>query len=148
VDAHEVELVGSDIDTRALEAARAGRYGARAISRLTPDLVERFFAREGEAAWRLTRDLRESVEFSQVNIVEGAQTRTQGMFDVIFCRNVLIYFSDESRRIAAENLYESLKPGGFICLGHTESMSRISPLFEVRRYADAIVYQKPEAKRG
>ena len=50
---------------------------------------------------------------------------------MIFCRNVLIYFDDASRRIAAENLYENLLPGGFICLGHTESMSRISPLFEV-----------------
>ena len=50
---------------------------------------------------------------------------------MVFCRNVLIYFDDESRRVAAENLYDSLLPGGFICLGHTESMSRISPLFEV-----------------
>ncbi len=60
---------------------------------------------------------------------------------MIFCRNVLIYFDDESRRIAAENLYDNLLPGGYICLGHTESMSRISPLFEVCRYSDAIVYQ-------
>ena len=60
---------------------------------------------------------------------------------MIFCRNVLIYFDDTSRRIAAENLYENLFPGGFICLGHTESMSRISPLFDVARFADAIVYQ-------
>ena len=60
--------------------------------------------------------------------------QAQGRFDVIFCRNVLIYFDDESRRVAAENLYDNLLPGGFICLGHTESMSRISPLFEVCRY--------------
>jgi chemotaxis methyl-accepting protein methylase len=77
------------------------------------------------------------------NLVETAETRPHGQFDVIFCRNVLIYFDDASRRIAAENLYENLAPGGFICLGHTESMSRISPLFEVRRFADAIVYQRP-----
>ena len=57
---------------------------------------------------------------------------------------MLIYFDDASRRLAAENLFESLVPGGFICLGHTESMSRISPLFEVRRFADAIVYQRPQ----
>jgi chemotaxis protein methyltransferase CheR len=57
---------------------------------------------------------------------------------------VLIYFDDASRRLAAENLFECLAPGGFICLGHTESMSRISPLFEVRRFADAIVYQRPQ----
>jgi chemotaxis protein methyltransferase CheR len=78
-----------------------------------------------------------------VNIVEPLQTRQHGRFDVIFCRNVLIYFDDASRRLAAENLYENLVPGGYICLGHSESMSRISPLFDVRRFEDAIVYQRP-----
>ena len=72
-----------------------------------------------------------------------AETVAHGVFDVIFCRNVLIYFDDASRRVAAENLFENLAPGGFICLGHSESMSRISPLFEVCRFADAIVYRKP-----
>ena len=68
-------------------------------------------------------------------------------FDIIFCRNVLIYFDDASRRTAAENLYDCLHPGGFICLGHSETMSRISSLFSVCRFPDAIVYQKPEAER-
>jgi chemotaxis protein methyltransferase CheR len=62
----------------------------------------------------------------------------------VFCRNVLIYFDDASRRIAAQNLYDGLAPGGFLCLGHTESMSRISPLFQVCRTPDAIVYRRPE----
>ena len=69
-------------------------------------------------------------------------------FDLIFCRNVLIYFDDASRRLAAENLYDCLRPGGYICLGHSESMSRISPLFSVSRFPDAIVYQRPEADHG
>ena len=83
------------------------------------------------------------MRFSPVNLVQPVDTRAYGRVDVIICRNVLIYFDDASRRIAAENLYENLLPGGFICLGHTESMSRISPLFEVARYADAIVYRRP-----
>ena len=77
------------------------------------------------------------------NLMDRQETRSHGVFDVIFCRNVLIYFDDASRRLAAENLFACLAPGGFICLGHTESMSRISPLFEVSRFADAIVYQRP-----
>src|SRR6202012_6278582 len=97
----------------------------------------------GEERWRLLEDLRGSVAFSPVNLVEAEQTRAFGRFDVIFCRNVLIYFDDASRRIAAENLYENLLPGGFLCLGYTEPMSRISPLFEIRHFADAIVYQRP-----
>jgi chemotaxis protein methyltransferase CheR len=87
--------------------------------------------------------LRESILLTSVNLMEASQTRAHGKFDVIFCRNVLIYFDDASRRVAAENLYENLEPGGYICLGHSESMSRISPLFEVCRFADAIVYRKP-----
>jgi chemotaxis protein methyltransferase CheR len=149
VDHHDIEILGSDIDTRALNAAREGYYGARALSRLTPDLVDRYFEKVSDERWQAAQELRESVAFSPVNLIEGAETRALGVFDVIFCRNVLIYFNDESRRVAAENLFECLKPGGFLCLGHTESMSRISPLFEVRRYADAIVYQKPgEPRRG
>lgn len=143
VDEYEIEIIGSDIDTKVLEQATAGIFGKRALMRLSPDLVEKYFSPMLEERWRILDDLRHSVQFSAVNIVDPNETRIHGHFDVIFCRNVLIYFDDASRRIAAENLYENLLPGGFICLGHTESMSRISPLFEVRRFADAIVYQRP-----
>ena len=63
---------------------------------------------------------------------------------MIFCRNLLIYFDDLSRQKAAVALYDTLSPGGFICLGHSESMSRISSLFKVRKFPEAIVYQKQE----
>jgi chemotaxis protein methyltransferase CheR len=143
VDRYDIELVGSDIDTAVLARARAGVFGKRALMRLPPHLVAKYFASDGPDAWKILDDLRESVLFSRVNIVEVAQTRQHGRFDVIFCRNVLIYFDDASRRVAAENLYENLSPGGYICLGHSESMSRITPLFDVQRFADAIVYQRP-----
>jgi chemotaxis protein methyltransferase CheR len=71
-------------------------------------------------------------------------SRHAGLFDVIFCRNLLIYFDDISRRQAADSLFDALRPGGFLCLGHSESMSRISSLFTVRKFSDAIVYQKPK----
>ncbi len=143
VDQHEIEIVGSDIDTCVLEKARGGVFGKRALMRLSPELIQKYFA-PGEAdTWQILDDLRQSVRFSPVNIVEPGQTRPYGRFDIIFCRNVLIYFDDPSRRVAAENLFDNLEPGGYICLGHTESMSRISPLFDVRRFADAIVYQRP-----
>ena len=147
VDAYDIEIVGSDIDTQVLEAAANGIYGKRALMRLSPDIVEKYFRPLDEQRWQILDDLRGSVQFSRVNIMETRETRPQGRFDVIFCRNVLIYFDDESRRLAAENLFENLLPGGYICLGHTESMSRISPLFEVCRFSDAIVYRRPEEKR-
>jgi chemotaxis protein methyltransferase CheR len=143
VDDFQIEIVGSDIDTKALEQAVRGVYGNRALMRLSPPLQEKYFSAAGPDQWKILDDLRGSVTFTRVNIMEDRETRTQGQFDVIFCRNVLIYFDDASRRIAAENLFENLVPGGIICLGHSESMSRISPLFEVRRFSDAIVYQRP-----
>ena len=149
VDAHDIEIVGSDIDTKVLDAARAGLYGRRALMRLPPALVEKYFTPAGTECWQILDELRQSVRFTAANIVERSQTLPHGKFDVIFCRNVLIYFDDTSRRLAAENLYENLAPGGYICLGHTESMSRISPLFEVCRFRDAIVYRRPpEASHG
>lgn len=143
VDAHDIEIMASDIDTVVLSAARAGVFGRRALSRLTAPLIDRYFRPIGEERWQILAELRESVRFSSANIVAREETRPHGLFDVIFCRNVLIYFDDASRRVAAENLYENLAPGGFICLGHSESMSRISPLFEVCRFSDAIVYRRP-----
>lgn len=149
VDAYEIEIVGSDVDTRVLEESRNGLYGRRALMRLSPQIIARYFVQEDDEQWRIIADLRDSVRFSRANLVDPAGTRQHGQFDVIFCRNVLIYFDESARRAAAENLFENLMPGGFLCLGHTESMSRISPLFEVCRYSDAIVYQRPlDARHG
>ena len=92
--------------------------------------------------YQLCDDLRQAVEFTRVNLSEPAETLSYRNFDVIFCRNLLIYFDDISRQTAAETFYEAMNPGGFICLGHSESMSRISSLFKVRKFPEAIVYQK------
>jgi chemotaxis protein methyltransferase CheR len=143
VDAYNVEIIGSDIDTRVLEAAHDGLYGERALSRLSPEVIETYFEPAHRHRRQIINDLRESVSFTQANLIDGSSLAGQGTFDVIFCRNVLIYFDDESRLVAARNLYDRLTPGGYLCLGHTESMARISDRFLVRRFEDAIVYQRP-----
>lgn len=144
VDAYNIEIVGSDIDTRVLVEAAVGVYGKRALSKLHPDLVQRYFRASDKFFWEIIADLRESVKFTPTNLVDRAAMAAQGKFDVIFCRNVLIYFDDASRLAASDNLYEALNPGGFICLGHSESMSRISSRFKVRRFEDGVVYQRPK----
>jgi chemotaxis protein methyltransferase CheR len=143
VDEYEIEILGSDIDTQTLQASQEGVFGKRALMRLPEALVKKYFTPLAGERWQILEDLRQSVQFSRVNLIDAAQMQAHGRFDVIFCRNVLIYFDDASRRMAAENLFGNLLPGGFICLGHTESMSRISPLFGLRRFSDAIVYQRP-----
>lgn len=145
VDRHNIEIVASDIDTRALKAAAEGIYGARALMRLSPSLIDRYFAPVDDGHYQIDPGLRESIQFTRANLIDPRQMSTYRDFDIIFCRNVLIYFDDTSRRIAAESLYDCLRPGGYICLGHSETMSRISPLFSVRRFPDAIVYQRPES---
>ncbi len=145
VDAYNIEIVGSDVDTQALEEARIGLFGARAVSRLPGLLVDRYFEKRGEAGVQLIQDLRDSVTFSPVNLIDRASMASHGAFEIIFCRNVLIYFDEASRRTAAETLFDSLRPGGFLLLGHTESMARIDDRFEVVRFEDAVVYQRPAA---
>ena len=137
----DVEIVSSDIDTSILRRARAGRYSARSVQNVPPRWLEKYFKEAGDE-YQLSDDLRHAVEFTRVNLSEAADTLDYRNFDVIFCRNLLIYFDDISRTTAAETFYEAMNPGGFICLGHSESMSRISSLFKVRKFPDAIVYQK------
>ncbi|MEA3021414.1 MAG: chemotaxis protein methyltransferase CheR [Alphaproteobacteria bacterium] len=143
VDRYEIEIVGSDIDTTVLRAAEAGTYSERSLMRLSKDLIARYFTRLDDGRYRILPELSSTLQFTKANIVDAGQTGAHRNFDVIFCRNILMYFDDTSRRLAAENLYESLRPGGFICLGHTESMSRITSLFDVCRFSDAIVYRRP-----
>ena len=145
VDNYNIEIVGSDIDTRALKAATAGIYGERALMRLSRDVINRYFRPMGDDEHQIDPGLRDSIQFTRANLVDPQDMARYRGFDIVFCRNVLIYFDDSSRRIAAENLYDCLQPGGYICLGHSETMSRISPLFRVCRFSDAIVYQRPEA---
>ena len=140
----DVEIISSDIDTSILAKARAGRYSARSVQHVPPDLLHKHFTALPGGEYQLSDELRQCVEFTRVNLAEPMDTRAYRNFDIVFCRNLLIYFDDLSRRKAAEVLFDALNPGGFICLGHSESMSRITSLFRVRKFPEAIVYQKPE----
>jgi chemotaxis protein methyltransferase CheR len=143
VDAYNVEIVGSDIDSAALEQAKAGRYAPRALQRLPAKLVDAYFEPEQDNRRKIIDDLRESVRFTPANLFDHASLAGVGKFDVILCRNLLIYFDDASRLTAAGNLHDCLHTGGFLCLGHSESMARISDRFTLVRLDDAIVYRKP-----
>jgi chemotaxis protein methyltransferase CheR len=143
IDDYEVEIMSSDIDTTVLSAAQRGVYSARSIGQLPKPYLDKYFRRLPDNEFAISRDLVAAVDFSRVNLSDANDTRKFRNIDVIFCRNLLIYFDDLSRRLAAEAMYDALSPGGFVCLGHSESMSRISALYTVRRFPDAMVYQKP-----
>ncbi|RLB10432.1 MAG: chemotaxis protein [Deltaproteobacteria bacterium] len=138
----DVEIVASDIDTNMLEKAKEGKFSQRSIQNIPPHLVKKYFTHNGNGQYQICKDLRDSVEFKRVNIVDPLQTKAFRNFDLIFCRNMLIYFDDVSRKIAAETLYDALSPGGFVLLGHAESMSRVTSIFKIRRFRKCIAYQK------
>ena len=142
----DVEIISSDIDTQMVANARRGLYSARSVQHVPPRPLGRSFPAVDDC-FQICDDLRQAVEFTRVNLMEPADVRAYRDFDIVFCRNLLIYFDDLSRRQAAETFFDALRPGGMLCLGHSESMSRISSLFRVRKFPEAIVYQKPKEAR-
>lgn len=142
-DRFEIEIMGSDIDTRVLTAAKAGVYGERSLHNVSADLRKRYFTKVSETESQIIPELRDSIEFAKINISDKRQMARYRNIDVVLCRNLLIYFDDVSRREAVESIYESLAPGGYLFLGHSESMSRMSSLFLPRRMGECAVYQRP-----
>ena len=143
INDYDIEIMSSDIDTGVLAAAQRGIYSPRSVGQLPKPYLEKYFTKNRDGDYAISRDLVSAVEFSRVNLSEPSETRRFREIDIIFCRNLLIYFDDHSRRVAADAFFDALNPGGFVCLGHSESMSRISSLFTVRRFPDAMVYQRP-----
>jgi chemotaxis protein methyltransferase CheR len=139
----DVTITSSDIDTKILAQAQAGLYPARSVQNVPVAYLHKYFHAVANG-YQLNEDLSRAVEFTRVNLMDAEDVRYYQNFDVIFCRNLLIYFDDKSRQQAVKNLYGALRPGGFVCLGHSESMSRISSLYTVRKFPQAIVYQRPK----
>lgn len=137
----DVEIISSDIDTNIIAKARLGSYSSRSVQHLPQHLLRKYF-RHKDDEYQICDELREAVEFTRVNLMKASDVRAYREFDVVFCRNLLIYFDDLSRRQSADTFFDALNPGGFLCLGHSESMSRISSLYQIRKFADSVVYQK------
>ncbi|GAA2621958.1 CheR family methyltransferase [Paractinoplanes durhamensis] len=148
IDTVDVEIHGADIDGEVLERARHASYGERSLQRVPAPWLARHFSPVGAGRYQIDDGIREALTLRQVNVCDTAAMRSFRDFDVVFCRNVLIYFDDLSSRRAAENLYGAMRPGAYLFLGHSESMSRISPIFTPTRLPEGIVYQRPTgAKR-
>ena len=139
----DVQVTGMDVDLAALEKARRAVYHPNSFRSIRPPIVEKHFLKEPGGA-RVKDPIRKMVRFRQGNIVEPASYEGLAPLDVIFCRNVLIYFSDAMILKVVKLFYEALAPGGYLFLGHAESLSRITDLFTPIRFQGAIVYQKAE----
>lgn len=133
------EVVGMDIDAGALDVAIKARYSARSFRASPNGLEKKYFTTDGD--WFvLDARIKDAVSFKHGNLLKPPAGL--GAFDVILCRNVLIYFSDRSVERAANNLYGLLRPSGYLLLGHSESLCRVNTDFVPLRLEGAVVYQK------
>jgi chemotaxis protein methyltransferase CheR len=141
--ADDFRILASDISARVLAAAAAGEYDARALARgLTPAQVARYFRPQGER-WVVRDEVRRLVEFRRVNLAQPLAGL--GPFDAVFCRNVLIYFDEATRRRVCGQLDALLNAGGWLVLGAAENLYGICDRFESVQLGDTLVYRKPGA---
>ena len=137
----EVQVVGLDVDHLALEKARRGVYFHNSFRSMSPAQLDRHFVRAG-AGTTVKDAIRRMVSLRHGNLVEPSTFARLAPVDVIFCRNVLIYFSDAMILKVVRTFHDMLPSGGFLFLGHAESLSRITDLFTPVRFQGAMVYQK------
>jgi len=137
---NSIQVWGTDISANALQQARAGVYDDVALSRgMSPELRKRYFKQE-ENLWRVSDDIKKRVTFQELNLKSGFASL--GKFDVIFCRNVLIYFSPRLKSDIMYRMAQSLKPNGYLILGGSETISGYSEEFEILRWKGVgVVYQ-------
>jgi chemotaxis protein methyltransferase CheR len=140
-----VQIFGSDVSRRVLTTARRGVYGKSSFRTTDEHHLRRFFHPLPllDGRWQLNDEVRERVSFGQLNLLEEETLAMVGEMDVIFCRNVLIYFDIESRRRVIRSFHRKLAPGGYLLLGHTESLMNLSTSFELVHLEHDMVYRKP-----
>lgn len=140
-DKWSITLIGTDIDQVALNTARKALYQERALKDVPTAYRLRYFEPEGYS-YRVSPEITKMVQFRHANLMNPSAVRDISSQDFVFCRNVLIYFDDVSRRRAVDLLYDALRPGGYIFLGHSESVGRITSSFQLLRKGDQLVYKK------
>jgi chemotaxis protein methyltransferase CheR len=138
----KIKISATDINSKVLDAARKGLYGSRSIKDMPPEYLERYFTQRQDFNL-VNLSLKNMISFNKLNLSDAREMKEYQDYDVVFCRNVLIYFDTASRKQVVERFYRSLNGGGYIFLGHSESVGRITELFKMRRVGDHIVYHKP-----
>lgn len=142
----QITILATDINTTFLERARAGIYSAWSFRETDPTVRDRCFERIESARWRIRADLRRQVLFARLNLVTDEYPAVMNgttMQDVILCRNVLIYFDDDTIRSVVRRLYRALTPGGWLIVGHAEARSDFFAGFEIVNFPGTVIYRKP-----
>jgi chemotaxis protein methyltransferase CheR len=141
VEQRDIEVVGIDIDSTVIRKAQEAKFSERSIHAIPKDILSKWFVKN-KSTYELGEDLHGTVDFKVANVFDKTEMRKLGKFDVIFSRNMLIYFDDASRKEVAMTFYDMLNPGGYVLLGHAEYMSRIVSVFQAKKIDNTLIYQK------
>lgn len=134
-----VEIVGTDISQTVVNQAKQGNYDELSVIRgLSPERRDQFFTKQDDK-WAVRHEIMQRARFTELNLLNNYSLL--GKFDIIFCRNVLIYFSSEMKKDILERMAQILKPGGTLILGGSESPTGYTKAFAMTRYPDGVVYQ-------
>ena len=140
----DVELLASDISARALDRARRGRYGPRSIrDGAPPALVASYLKRDGDGTVLVAPRLVDAIRWRRVNLHDPAEVDGVGGCDFILCRNVLIYFRDETAVRVVTRLSDALSPGGVLMVGVSESLLRFGSQLDCEEHGNVFLYRKP-----
>lgn len=137
-----VRVIGTDISRRVIKKARRGVYGSSSFRTTSPEVIEKYFQSHQEQLM-INDDIRARCSFGHLNLLTVERFHAIGECDVIFCRNVLMYLSRSARERIVQAFYNSLRPGGFLLLGHSESLLNITSQFDIVHLARDLVYQRP-----
>jgi chemotaxis protein methyltransferase CheR len=141
-DRWRIRLLATDIDRAVLAKARRAVYSERAVRDVPKAYLQKYFTRQGED-YAVVPEVASLVEFLHLNLMDRSRMRSHRNFEFIFCRNALIYFDPASSRQVLGSLYDALVPGGYIFLGHSESVGRLSAAYEMVRLGGTITYRRP-----
>ncbi len=135
-----IQIVATDLSATILEQARKGEYDKLSVTRgLSNERLERFFDKTQDANWRIKPLLRDRIDFRPINLMDSYAAL--GKFDIVFCRNVLIYFNADLKRQILQKIHTSLKPQGILYLGSSEGLAGAADLFEMVRCDPGILYK-------
>lgn len=138
---YNIEIYGTDINTDVLNIAEKGVYRSVSFRGVQPSIIDKYFTKNG-LDFTLKPEIKSKVKFFQANLMESMAASRIGSADFIFCRNVLIYFDVEAKKKVVDNFYKILPQGGYLYLGHSETLSKIDDRFKPVNFGAGIVYIK------
>jgi len=137
----DIKITASDISTAVLATAKEGIYSDYALRTTPPEIIRKYFKKEGREH-HLDEKVKKLVRFDQLNLSDKLQMKRIERSQIIFCRNVIIYFDDEMKTQVISSFYDNLQPSGALLIGHSESLHNISRAFRPEHHKGAIVYRK------